>query len=105
MILQNGYIQFKSALRALDEDGNPIVTDEDWGEMIPANVSGNVNYDGYKDEGGDRYKSPTYQVYVNAMDLTANRCRLYDRNKRYLGEFYIRTRQYMPLVKEIRLTL
>ena len=105
MIVQNGYIQFKSAYRGLDENGDPFIADEEWGALIPANVEGNVGYDGYKDENGDRYKAPTYSVYVNAMEINANRCKIYTRNKTYLGEYYIRTRQYLPLLKEIKLTL
>lgn len=105
MIVQNGYIQFKTADRNLDENGNPIVADEAWGELIPANVQGNVNYDGFKDESGDRYKAPTYSVYLKDTDQISNRVRLYDRNKNFLGEFYVRTRQRMTLVKELRITV
>lgn len=106
MILENGYIQFKKAFRGLDDDGNPIVSDEDWTEMIPANVQGNCNYDGYKSENGDRYESPTYSVYINERDMTdANRVRIYTRRKDYLGEFYIRTKTPCQLTREIKLTL
>ena len=107
-MIENGYIRYKQTAEiVINEDGNPVKGGDQWSDYIPACIEGNRNTAEYNSESGIRYEKPTYTVFVRyneAKDITE--CvRLFKRDKAYIGQYVVRTKEVSPIVNQIRITL
>lgn len=107
-MIENGYIRYKLTSEIMiGEDGYPIKGDAQWSDYIPACIEGNRNTAEYNSENGIRYEKPTYTVYVRYNDAKAiTECvTLYKRDKERIGQYIVRTKQFSPIVNQIRITV
>lgn len=104
-MIENGYIRYKYVEYGIDEDGNPSSGEPSWSEMIPACVEGNRSNQGSNSETSSRYSDSSYTIYTRLGYQESNRIEVFDRQRRSLGEFSIRTRQVSMIVEEVRYTI
>lgn len=103
-MIESGYISFKiKAQNGIDEDGDPVVFEEAWSDLYPANIEG-TKQRVYSAEKGNRYIDATYSVILPYIEIS-DRLRLYDRDKNQLGEFKVLQTQNLPILGELKITV
>ena len=98
MIYENGFIQvIESLAGGFDDDGRPIFSDPEAGDLIPCMLRSSVNdkRGTYKDGGFTRY---AYEVHTELMSVTAQRAKLYRDDKSLIGEFTIQSWEYARIL-------
>lgn len=103
-MIESGYISYKlDTENSIDENGNPVVYEAQWSDLIPANIEGSKQRV-YNDVNGNRYVNATYSIILPYVDIS-DRLKLYDRNKSLLGEFAVLQTQNLPILGEIKITV
>ena len=106
MIIPNGYISLLSTQTegGIDpETGYPIEPSQEWGDMIPCQYSAN-NYDRLGTAGGGHFTVAQYSILVDGEPLNgAGRLQLYANNSKLLGEYSIKSDEYLEAVDQTKI--
>ena len=106
MIIPNGYILLLTTQRegGIDpETGFPVMPSEEWGNKIDCQYSAN-NYDRLGTAGGGHFTVAQYTILVEGTPLNgAERLQLYANGGKQLGEYSIRSDEYLVAVDQTKI--
>lgn len=103
-MLENGYIRFVSTNSGIDDNGDPIIFEDEVGDYIPCCLNGTENLDNYSDDNG-HYSKNAYTVHIQLSDLPSRKVKLYDRGKNHIGDFFVRTLKRSPFMRTIEISV
>lgn len=103
MIWANGFIQFKTnpTEEMFDEDGNPLVQDDQWSVLIPCGYEETTQLTAKTSENSD-FKQRSFKIRVK-LQPTTERVMLYDKSKNAIGEFVVRSINSYEYIDETHL--
>lgn len=104
-MINNGSVQILLGTgTGLDENGDPIVAIDNWGESIPCQIETiKHDYKGIYQDG--EFERASYRVYLEMQEFEGSRVRLTDNRNKNIGEFQIQDIQYLDIVQRIKITV
>lgn len=105
MIIPNGYISLSIQTGGgIDpETGYPVEPSEEWSNKIDCQYSAN-NYDRLGTAGGGHFTVAQYTILVDGAPLgDAERLQLYAKNGKLIGEFSIKSDEYLEAVDQTKI--
>ena len=106
MIIPNGYILLYTSLTegGIDpETGYPVEPSGTWGNRIDCQYSAN-NYDRLGTAGGGHFTVAQFTILVDGTPLdNAERLQLYANNGKLIGEYSIKSDEYLEAVDQTKI--
>ncbi|TXD47341.1 hypothetical protein [Polaribacter sp. IC073] len=92
MIFDSGYIQIKTSTNGGLVDGLPVPAGESLGDKIPCNILNDI-------KSKEIY---SYTVYFEMQDFDAKRILLTNNRNQVIGEFEVKTTEFLDLVQRVK---